>query len=89
MGLQPRTQRKEGNAMTISPAALIAVDAMTPGHHLKTWASRVASSARAAYARRQDRISYEQLLACDDHILKDVGVSRTAVREAMRDLARS
>ena len=72
--------------MTISPAALIAVDVMTPGQFPKGIVTRIASAVRAAHARSLARHAYKQMLQCEDHILRDIGVTRADVRQALRDL---
>jgi uncharacterized protein YjiS (DUF1127 family) len=52
-------------------------------HGISGITSRVVAAVRAAHARREARRAYRQLLECDEHILKDIGVTRGDVREAL------
>jgi uncharacterized protein YjiS (DUF1127 family) len=45
---------------------------------------RVAAALRDAAARRRARHQYRQLLGADDQILKDVGLDRWEVEQALR-----
>ena len=64
--------------MTISPAALVSVDVMMPGPPSKGLVTRITTAVRVAYARREARSAYEQMLECEDHILRDMGVTHLA-----------
>ena len=46
---------------------------------------RLFAAAHAAIARAKLRRQYKQMLACDDHILNDIGVSRDDIRKALRE----
>jgi uncharacterized protein YjiS (DUF1127 family) len=46
---------------------------------------RIAAAVRAALARRKERYGYRQLLGCDEHLLRDMGVTRADIRQALDD----
>lgn len=48
-------------------------------------ARRAAAAIRAAVARRRARRDYRRLLDGEDHVLKDVGLSRTDLHAALRE----
>jgi uncharacterized protein YjiS (DUF1127 family) len=63
-------------------------DASATGHALRNAAAQavrqVAGSIRAAWVRGNDRRAYRRLLECDD-ILRDTGITRDDVRQAMAE----
>ena len=69
--------------MSVSPALQVAVDVMYGTYHKPSMPNRIFAAIRAAHARRAKVREYEALLLCDDHILKDIGLTRGAVREAL------
>ena len=71
--------------MNFSPAAPIAADFGIREPFLMV-ARHIASAVRAAHARSKGRRAYRQMLLCEDHILRDIGVTRADVRQALRDL---
>jgi uncharacterized protein YjiS (DUF1127 family) len=67
--------------MTMSTSIPSAIDLSTAGSAWKRLADRVAAALRAAQARHEARRAYRSLLECDDdHLLRDVGVTRGDVR---------
>ena len=59
-----------------------------PTHAVSRKASRgvmaaIRTAVLAALARAKARHEYRQLLACDDEIMRDVGVTRDDVRQAL------
>ena len=44
---------------------------------------RILAAVAAAMARAKARHEYRRLLACDDEIMRDVGVTRDDVRQAL------
>ena len=46
---------------------------------------RLLAAANAAIVRAKLCRQYKQMLACDDHILNDIGVSRDDIRKALRE----
>jgi uncharacterized protein YjiS (DUF1127 family) len=72
--------------MTMSPAALIAIDVITPAR--RSVGSRVAAAVRAAWARAEARRAYRRLLESDASVLRDIGVTRGDVRQALHDCHR-
>lgn len=51
---------------------------------LQAIAGRAAAAMRDALARAKARYDYRHMLACEDGVLRDVGVTRADVREAYR-----
>jgi uncharacterized protein YjiS (DUF1127 family) len=74
------------NAMTMSPNAPVAIDLSAAGWSWTHVASRVAAAVRAAQARHEARRAYAYMLGCDDHLLRDMGVTRRDVHAAMQAL---
>jgi uncharacterized protein YjiS (DUF1127 family) len=74
--------------MTMSPNAPMGIDLSAAGWSWKHVASRVAAAVRAAQARREACRAYTYMLECDDHLLRDMGVTRSDVRAAMQALDR-
>jgi uncharacterized protein YjiS (DUF1127 family) len=72
--------------MTMSPNAPIGIDLSAAGWTWKHVASRVAAALRAAQARHEARRAYKHMLECDDHLLRDMGVTRSDVHAAMHAL---
>jgi len=73
--------------MTMSLNAPFAVDVSTAGQTWTALTTRIATAVRAARARRQARRAYKQMLQWDDdHLLRDVGMTRRDIRGAMRAL---
>ena len=51
---------------------------------IQTMADRAAATVREMLARAKARYDYRHMLACEDGVLRDVGVTRADVREAYR-----
>jgi uncharacterized protein YjiS (DUF1127 family) len=73
--------------MTMSPNAPTAIDLSTAAPTWKAVTARIAAAVRAAHARRQALKAYKHMLAWDDdHLLRDVGLTRGDIHPAMRAL---
>lgn len=48
-------------------------------------ARRAVAAVHAAAARRRARREYRHLLDCEDHVLKDIGLSRIDLRAALME----
>ena len=66
---------------SFAPAAHHAASARVPGAS----SGRILAAAAAAMARAKARHEYRRLLACDDEIMRDVGVTRDDVRRALME----
>jgi uncharacterized protein YjiS (DUF1127 family) len=72
--------------MTYAPAFLTSLEAMVPGLRPNpSPIARALSALHAAHARRQAIRDYTRLLQVEDHLLDDIGISRSDVRRALRD----
>jgi uncharacterized protein YjiS (DUF1127 family) len=69
--------------MSISSSLPIAVD--FPMHGNFGVIGRIRAAIRRTLERRRARHDYEALLGCDDHIFRDVGLTRDDVRSALAD----
>jgi uncharacterized protein YjiS (DUF1127 family) len=73
--------------MTMLPNAPTATDLLTAAPTWKSVTARIAAAVRAAHARRQAVRAYKHMLAWDDdHLLRDVGLTRGDIHVAMRAL---
>jgi uncharacterized protein YjiS (DUF1127 family) len=71
--------------MTLSTVAPTAADVLNPAQAAAGMVNRLGASIRAALARSNARRQYRQMLAYDEHLLHDIGVTRDEVRQALRD----
>ena len=71
--------------MTSYATSRIAVDIASPNPLWKDVVARCAGACRAALARAEARRAYKLMLQ-DDHLLRDIGISRGDVRQALREL---
>ena len=75
--------------MTASPAVFAAVEALTtarvPG---ALFLNRLFGSLSAKQNRDKLAVSYQNLLCADDHILRDIGMTRLDVLRLREDLFR-
>jgi hypothetical protein len=73
--------------MTYAPAFLTALDAMVPGlaqTRGRSLPSRLLAALGAEAARRQAIHDYRKLMGVDEHLLADIGLTRNAVRQALK-----
>ena len=52
---------------------------------LKSFATRATAAVHDARARAKARGDYRQMLDCEDHFLRDVGLTRADIRNAYRE----
>jgi uncharacterized protein YjiS (DUF1127 family) len=71
--------------MTASIAAPTTADVLNPAQVAAGMMSRCGAAVRAALARSKARRDYRQMLACDEHLLHDIGVTRDEIRHALRN----
>jgi uncharacterized protein YjiS (DUF1127 family) len=71
--------------MTASIAASTTVDVLNPGQLAAGLTTRSGATVREALARVKARHDYRRMLDCEDHLLRDMGVTRGDVRQAMHD----
>jgi uncharacterized protein YjiS (DUF1127 family) len=69
--------------MSVSPALPFGIEVTGSWDGVSGLIAHVARAIRTAHARRKMRHDYETLLVCDDHILRDIGVTRADVRDAL------
>jgi uncharacterized protein YjiS (DUF1127 family) len=69
--------------MSITFTATAAEITATAAPHRIT--ERIAAVVRAAVARRTARRDYQRMLEREDHLLRDMGVTRAEVRRALGD----
>lgn len=73
--------------MTSYATPRIADDIASPNRLWKAVVARCADACRAALARAEARRAYRRMLQWDDeHLLRDIGISRGDVRQALREL---
>ena len=70
--------------MTSTSALLNAPAATVPAHAATEIVGRLRTAIEAASRRWMARKQYRHLLACDEHLLQDIGVTRADVRRAMQ-----
>jgi uncharacterized protein YjiS (DUF1127 family) len=74
--------------MSVSPALPIGIEVTGSWDGVSGLIAHVGRALRAAHARRKMRRDYETLLLCDDHIFRDIGLTRVEVRKALADCRR-
>jgi uncharacterized protein YjiS (DUF1127 family) len=74
--------------MSISPALPIGIEVTGSWEGVSGLIAHVAGAIRKAHARGKMRREYRDLLLCEDHILRDIGVTRADVRSALADCRR-
>ncbi len=70
--------------MTHSPAILYSVEALFTGRSKPSSAiARAKAALHDALERRRARSQYSQLLECEDHLLRDIGLKREDIVSAI------
>ena len=52
---------------------------------IQTMADRAAATVREMLARAKARHGYRQMLDCEDHFLRDAGITRADIRQAYHE----